>query len=137
MCWFECSAVLNDVWRSLSLPLRLMCLRVFCRSHRVCRNPILPWHKLSPEKLAKARLEKELESKRSVAGCVPRKMAASRLQAASTFNRSQGRPRLPLIGGKKFQSKLGSSAGSGLGLSKVRHLRMPRTGGDDKVCRSV
>lgn len=112
-------------------------MHVFCCSHRVCRNPILPWHKLSPEKLAKARLEKELEAERSVAGSTPKKMVASRLQTSSAFNRSQGRPRLPLIGGKKFQSKLSSFASSGLGLSKARHLRMPRTGSDDKVCCSV
>lgn len=99
--------------------------------HRVCRNPILPWHKLSPEKLAKAQLEKEtVEAKR--------KKIASRLQTSSAFSRPRGRPRLPLVGGKKFQSKLGSISGSGHVMSYVSRLRMPKAsaGVDDKASGS-
>lgn len=99
------------------------CLLIFAFfSHRVCRNPILPWHKLSPEKLAKAQLEREVvEVKR-------KKITTSRLQTSSAFSRprGRGRPRLSLVTGKKFQSKLGSISGSGRVMSSVRRLQVPK-----------
>lgn len=107
------------------------CLLIFAFfSHRVCRNPILPWHKLSPEKLAKAQLEREVVEGKG------NKMAASRLQTTSSvFIRPRGRPRLSLVSGKKFQSKLGSISGSGHAMSNVRRLRMSKAsaGVDDKA----
>jgi len=80
---------------------------VTCYRLRVCRNPILPWHKLSPEKLAKAKFEKELEFERRESLLIAKAgTVKSRLNAAAGFNRPRGRPRRNLLGGKKYGSKL-------------------------------